>query len=83
MIGRFALASGALMCVFCAEANNDKEGFRPEKALGLLALLERSETLSRVDALRVAARLLAWTEMRNSNFRCDEVRSASAPRTES
>jgi hypothetical protein len=65
--------------MFCAEANSDSEVVSLEKALELLAVLERPDALQPAVALRLGARLLAWTESRNSNFRCDEAPATCAP----
>jgi hypothetical protein len=66
----------AKVCVVCKQAQNDWTVTSPKRALELLARLDCPDGLSRSDALRLAARLLAWTE--SEGFRCEAVSAAGS-----
>ena len=59
------------MCIFCVRAENDRTITSRERALQLLARLERPHGLRRDAALCLGARLLAWTEGAHPRFRCE------------
>jgi hypothetical protein len=64
------------VCIFCAKADSDWTATSRQRALELLARLERPDGLSHDDALRLSARLLSWTESGRSSFRCEAAIAA-------
>lgn len=66
------------MCIFCAKAKSDRAITSRERALELLAQLERPDGLLYDDALSLGMQLLSWTESEPSGFRCEEVISGAS-----
>jgi hypothetical protein len=66
------------MCFLCVRTTAEPAIGGRDKALALLTRLERPGALSRAEALRLGARLLAWSESEGSRLRCDAVEGGPA-----